>query len=576
MSIAKRQPLASGSPLSGDVNRKTHLMTVIVEDYFHVGAFRQLIQQRQWTNFEARFQQNTRKTLRLLEECGAKATFFILGWIAEQNPEIVKEIADQGHEVASRGYYPRGLSNLSPQEFRLDLARSRDVLEKASGKRVIGYRAAEKCYFGRDDWILDVLITEGFHYDASFVPSSTTPGRRRVVHQSAGSEGTIWEIPYSTMDLGFRLWPISGGNYLRQIPFTLMRRAIASWDARFDEPYVFYFHIWELDPEQPRISAATFLNRIRHYRKLDKMEWIIRENTSRYRFSDIASYLGIDVNQDSATLGQQILEQSNGEPLISKETRTISAAVTQNQPITIVVPCFNEEESIPFLVNSLRKLRRLLFENGFDLEIIFVDDCSTDSTLAILRQTYASDSTVRVLQHDRNSGVAAAILTGIREARTEIVCSIDCDCTYDPFEIVPMLARFDTETDMITASPYHPDGGVRNVPGWRLFLSKGAALAYRFVLKSKLNTYTSCFRIYRKSSVSRIEIENGGFLGVAEMLGKLDLMGGRIVEYPTMLNIRLFGFSKMRTLATIFGHLRLLTKLAIMRIFRKKPRIITE
>ncbi len=564
------------SPLViGDIPKK-HLMTVIVEDYFHVGAFKRLIQQRQWTNFETRFEKNTLKTLQLLEECKTTATFFVLGWIAEQNPSLIREIANRGHEIASRGFYPRGLTNLSPNEFRADLNRSREVLEKTSGKQVIGYRSAEKCYFGRDDWILDILAEEGFKYDASFVPTSTTPGRRRVVHQSAAAKGTIWEIPYSTIDLGIRLWPISGGNYLRQIPFTLMRRAIASWDRKFDEPYVFYFHIWELDPDQPRISAATLFNRVRHYRKLDKMEWVIKENTTRYNFSDIASYLGFQtVQTQSKTDTDRLLVNSfNRDNTTHCKNNILN--VTQKETVTLVIPCFNEEESIPFLVNTLRQLRDLLSENGYNLEVIFVDDCSTDSTPGMLRQTYGDDPLVRIIRHENNRGVAAAIMTGIRASNSEVVCSIDCDCTYDPYEVVPMLKRFGPEVDMITASPYHPEGGVRNVPGWRLLLSKGAAFAYRLVLRSNLSTYTSCFRVYRKTAVANIEIENGGFLGVAEMLGKLDLLGGRIIEYPTCLNIRLFGFSKMRTIRTIFGHLRLLCKFSLMRIFRKAPGIITE
>jgi hypothetical protein len=132
----------------------------------------------------------------------------------------------------------------------------------------------------------------------------------------------------------------------------------------------------------------------------------------------------------------------------------------------------------------------------------------------------------------------------------------------------------------VTASPYHKDGGVRNVPGWRLFLSRGASFLYRRVLRSKLDTYTSCFRVYRRSSMVNTELRESGFLGIAEMLGRLDLSGGKIVEFPTVLEVRLFGISKMKTAKTILGHLKLLSHLINLRSFRKsgfiKPSIPEE
>src|SRR5947209_4817299 len=157
-----------------------YLLTILVEDYFHVGAFENLIQQRNWSNFEPRYRQNTLKTLDLLDRYDAKATFFVLGWIAEQDPDLVREIAVRGHEVASRGYYHRGLRNLTDEEFREDLRRAGRLIEAATEQKVKGYRAAEKLQFGKDDWVLDVLADEGYAYDASFMPDRTTQRYRRV------------------------------------------------------------------------------------------------------------------------------------------------------------------------------------------------------------------------------------------------------------------------------------------------------------------------------------------------------------------------------------------------------------
>jgi glycosyltransferase involved in cell wall biosynthesis len=167
-------------------------------------------------------------------------------------------------------------------------------------------------------------------------------------------------------------------------------------------------------------------------------------------------------------------------------------------------------------------------------------------------------------------------MTGLRAAETEIVCSMDCDCTYDPHELLNMLPLMTGGIDLVTASPYHKDGVVRNVPGWRLFLSRGASFLYRRVLRSKLDTYTSCFRVYRRSSMVGMSLNESGFLGVAEMLGRLDLRGGKIIEFPTVLEVRLFGISKMKTAKTIVGHLQMLSYLIKLRWFRKSHPINTS
>jgi glycosyltransferase involved in cell wall biosynthesis len=169
------------------------------------------------------------------------------------------------------------------------------------------------------------------------------------------------------------------------------------------------------------------------------------------------------------------------------------------------------------------------------------------------------------VRHDRNRGVAAGILTGLRNARTEIAASIDCDCTYDPHELGRMIPLLTDGVDLVTGSPYHQLGGVRNVPRWRLALSKSASALYRVVLRQKLHTYTSCFRVYRRSAALAVQVESGGFLGVAEMIGKLDLAGATIVEYPTTLNVRVLGRSKMKVVRTVIGHVGLLARLAALR-----------
>lgn len=536
--------------------RSCSLLTVLVEDYFHVGAFENLIHRQNWQNFEPRYERNTLKTLDLLDRYGAKATFFVLGWIAELNPGLIKEIVSRGHEVASRGYYHRSPRNLTPDEFREDIVRTNNVIEEASGQRVVGYRAAGKLSSETSEWILKILATEGFAYDASFLPNATTPAAKRVAHEVTLNDQPLWEIPYSTFDLGFGLVPISGGNYFRQLPYTLVRQAVKYWHRTTTDPFVFYFHVWELDPEQPRISAASKYNRIRHYRKLDKMEWILHENLALYRCNGIADYLGI-------------ADQLHHPRATENTEAPIDLAATPELPLTpvsIVVPCYNEQETLPYLANTMASVRSQLQAIGYDPHLIFVDDKSEDNTLAVINKYFARDENVKVLQHEVNKGVAAGIVTGIGAAETEIVCSIDCDCTFDPHELVRMIPLLGKDVDMVTASPYHKDGGVRNVPGWRLLLSKGASTLYRCVLNTKIASYTACFRVYRRSAMIDLDPSAPGFHGVAEMLGLLDLKGGKIVEFPTVLAVRLFGISKMKTVKTIIGHIKLLGRLSTMRL----------
>ncbi len=538
---------------------KQHLLTILVEDYFHVGAFENLIQQRNWSNFEPRYERNTLKTLDLLDSLSTKATFFVLGWIAEQNPKLVREIVSRGHEVASRGFYHRSLKNLTDEEFREDLRKTNRALEDACGQKIIGYRSAEKLSFAKDSWIFNVLAEEGFVYDTSFLPTRKDEKNKRFAHQIHNQGKAVWEFPYSTRNVGLGLLPISGGNYFRQIPYTIMRKAVGDWTERYDKPFVMYFHVWELDAEQPRISAASTYNRIRHYRKLDKMEWIIKENLQKYEFTKISSFLGVEVESRESRVESQIEVKSIQNP----------KSKIQNPSISVVIPCYNEESALPYLANTLRSVEAELSEN-YQPNFIFVDDCSKDNTFNKLQELFGQKENVEIVRHETNQGVAAGIMTGLQAATTEIVCSMDCDCTYDPHELSKMIPLLTDDVDMVTASPYHKTGGVRNVPEWRLFLSKGASWLYRRTLRAKLATYTSCFRIYRRSSVIELPIEEKGFLGVAEMLGRLDLSGGKIVEFPSVLEVRLFGFSKMKTVRTIFGHLKLLSRLAKLRVKSNK------
>ena len=571
-------PSLPPSETPGAGQRLPHILSIALEDYYH--KLDRVIQRSHWHRFDARVEQSTHRTLDLLDELGIRATFFALGWVASTLPELLREVARRGHEIGSKGYHQRNLRELSPAEFRDDLARAREALESASGQRVEGYRAPGWIE-PTDEWALEVLAEEGYRYDSSvkplFLSHRSTP-HRRFAHKLETEGGALWEFPISTISLGGLLFPIGAGNYFRQLPESLIGRAVAYWDRHYDAPFNMYFHTWELDPEQPQIAAVSTIDRIRLYRNLGKATSILRRHLAPYRFTGIGDYLvqSGEVVAPLASRGAVPVARATAPATATERPVVVHTAPSgparEPTPVTVVVPCYNEEHSLPYLANTLRGVESAV-AGEYELHYVFVNDNSTDDTANTLQRLFGHQPRCAIVHHERNRGVAAGILTGIRQARTEIVASIDCDCTYDPYELQHMLPLLTDDVDLVTGSPYHPDGRVRNVPAWRLVLSKSASMLYRVVLHQKIGTYTSCFRVYRRNVALKVDLQHGGFLGIAEMIGKLDLAGSRIVEYPTTLEVRLLGYSKMKLTRLIIGHLGLLSRLASRRMAGPPPSV---
>ena len=235
--------------------------------------------------------------------------------------------------------------------------------------------------------------------------------------------------------------------------------------------------------------------------------------------------------------------------------------------VSIIVPCFNEEQTVPMLRRILAEVVAG-FGPGYAVDVLFVDDGSTDGTLSALRKI-APDVNGEVLVHDSNRGIAEAFRTGFRAARGEIICTIDADCTFDPHELIPMVEELESaRADVVSASPYHPLGRVEGVPGWRLILSRAASMLYGLILPVKLYSYTACFRVFRREVVERMRFEHPGFPGVTEMLASALCLGFSVVERPMVLRRRTTGASKMKTLKVIGDHLRLM--IALLRSRRQR------
>jgi dolichol-phosphate mannosyltransferase len=237
--------------------------------------------------------------------------------------------------------------------------------------------------------------------------------------------------------------------------------------------------------------------------------------------------------------------------------------------LSIVIPCYNEGSGIRQMASTLRPALRTLARTR-SVEVVFVDDGSSDATWARLTELSTGDvlspACVRLLRHDRNSGLGAALRTGLNAARGKVLVTTDSDATYRFAEIPNLLARMSPDVDIVTASPYHPRGAVAGVPRYRLVLSRGSSLIYRALVNRHVYTYTALFRAYRSEVVRTVPFTADGYLGVAELLVNAMLRGFRVAEYPTTLHVRTIGTSKARLLRTIVAHLRFQSAVLLRRL----------
>ena len=251
----------------------TNALTVDVEDYFHVSAFADTIDRADWDHYKPRVEGNTCRLLDIFDEHYCKATFFILGWVAERYPDLVREIARRGHEVACHGYSHQLIYDQTPEHFRQDTVRAKKLLEDIVQSSVDGYRAASFSITERSRWALDILAETGFVYDSSIFPIHHDryglPGAPDQPHRiKTGNGHVLVEFPITTASfLGFRL-PVGGGGYFRLYPYAFTRWNLLRIN-RGRHPFVFYLHPWELDSEQPRVRT-TLVSTFRHYNNLHR------------------------------------------------------------------------------------------------------------------------------------------------------------------------------------------------------------------------------------------------------------------------------------------------------------------
>jgi polysaccharide deacetylase family protein (PEP-CTERM system associated) len=271
--------------------------SVDVEDYFQVGLFEKAIPRESWGSFEPRVEASTRRILDLCAEHGVRGTFFVLGWVAERSPGLVRDIAAAGHELGTHGQDHRRVTTLTPGEFRADVQRSKRTIEDASGQEVIGYRAPNYSIVRETLWAVDILMEEGFRYDSSIFPIHHDrygiPDSPRFPWPIRGQNGSaLHEFPISTVRLGGVNLPFVGGGYLRHFPLSFIRWGMRRVNEVEERPVIVYIHPWELDPEQPRQDVPLF-TRVRHYRNLDQTEERLTRLFSEFRFVTVREVLGL-------------------------------------------------------------------------------------------------------------------------------------------------------------------------------------------------------------------------------------------------------------------------------------------
>lgn len=262
-----------------------NILSIDVEDYYMVSAFEKNVRFEDWDKYNSRVEQNTRRILSILLEFDAKATFFVLGWVGSKFPQLVKEIHNQGHEIASHGYAHRLIYNQTPEEFRQDIRKAKEILEQIINKPVWGYRAPSYSITKRSLWALDILIEEGFKYDSSIFPiyhnRGGIPNSERFIHKIKRNAGEIIEFPLTTAKiLGYNM-PMLGGGYFRFFPYRLTKRVIEKINKQ-NNSVVLYIHPWEIDPNQPKIHG-DWMSMLKHYLNLDKTEKKLRKLLSEFR-----------------------------------------------------------------------------------------------------------------------------------------------------------------------------------------------------------------------------------------------------------------------------------------------------
>ena len=502
------------------VTRPDPALAIDASEWFVDEELREYVTTRHWRRLPARANVSARLALNLLQERDAHATFFLPAALAFRDPGLLVDLVDAGHEIALSVRSPWPIDQV-PDDKRVAFIRAwedeRAELERVIGIGVHGFSSSWSVAPG-DAWWHAPLKALGFDYDATPVRGSD--------HVAVALQGDLG----GTIAVGKR------------------------------------FSAWQLDREQPKLMGLPASIR-------DAREDALRAGATLLNTMSLSADVTIVQSLQLAPRKPAAIPLAPQDVTVSEDQQTddsntsksgLSQAPSNVPRLAIIVPLKDEADGVTALFSELIAVR-LALSDVAACEFVLIDDGSTDQTWQLLESSARNNPGVRLVRHEHNRGVAAAIQTGFFATDADFVASIDGDLSYDPMELRAMLQLM-PDADVVTSSPYHVDGGVRNVPPWRLFLSSVLSRAYQLLLRSPISTWTSCFRVYRREFVVDLPLTNGGFLGTAELLVRVLRRGGRVREHPCVLEARLLGFSKMRVLDVILDHMRLLILVAFRRI----------
>ncbi len=293
---------ANGCPtMSSKISNSPHALTVDVEDYYHVSALASAIKPEDWHKWPSRVANNTQRLLDLFQKHDVQGTFFILGTVAEQYPQLIQEIAKEGHELASHGYSHQLVYKQTPDVFREETLRSKEIIEDLSGQEITGYRAASYSITRESLWALDILGELGFKWDSSIFPvyhdRYGIPDSPKSPYNIQTKQGhTLTEPPLTSAALSHYNLPIAGGGYFRLFPYPLFKWLFNRASKQSSSPCMFYLHPWEIDSEQPRVKGISHLSKFRHYNNLDKCEARLEQMLNDFDFGSVNQSLPTDTS----------------------------------------------------------------------------------------------------------------------------------------------------------------------------------------------------------------------------------------------------------------------------------------
>ena len=422
-----------------------HILTVNVEEYFQALPLSRVLRPRQWTVLPSRVDRNIDELLAFFDQRGVRATFFVPRWHAERQPEIIARILATGHEIAARG---RLLEEAEQQSFSEDLALLEALLQGAGAGEIMGYRSGMPIRV-LEEWQQAALLSRGYRYDASL--ECEAPSSRMARSPGPTTVDAVTALAVRSCRFFSRGRILSDCSSLRSLPGAKRKEAVAALTAAGDG-MLFSMQSWELDSDQPRITALSRKEATRQYGRLAESREILESVFATGNFASIQATFGFepDREQRETPLAEEtpLDEELCADPV---ELSTTHGVTTERMPVSMIVPLYNEQEGLDYLGNSMSLLTSAL-EKEYSMQYILVDDGSNDDTWQGLQHRYAARDNCRLVRHEANLGVSAAILTGIRAATSEIVCSMDADGSYDPLVLAKMLPLIE-EADLVTASP---------------------------------------------------------------------------------------------------------------------------